>query len=74
MAPWKALLLFGLIMSASLVVRGAEEEASEEASDEEDYADVERAQLVVRQSIAEEFGVVGRNLTVTIEVFNAGSS
>ena len=74
MAPWKALLLFGLILSASLVVRAADDDASEDASDEEDYADSERAQLVVRQSIAEEFGVVGRNLTVTVEVFNAGAA
>jgi hypothetical protein len=71
MAQWKALLLFGLVLSAA-VLQVASEEA-EEAADEEDYAEAEKAHLIVRKYFKEEMGVQGRNLTVHIDVYNAGT-
>jgi translocon-associated protein subunit beta len=73
MKAWKALLLFGLVLTAA-VVRGEEEaEASTEAEDDEDYADTERAHLIVRKWFKEERAVQGRNLTVYLELYNAGN-
>jgi hypothetical protein len=74
MRSWKAVLLFGLVLSAGLV-RAAEEaaEPAEDAEDEQDYADEERAFLIVRKYIKEELAVQGRNLTVYIEAYNAGT-
>lgn len=72
MAQWKALLLFGLVISAAYLVAAEEDEV--DAADD-DYAEAERAFLVTRkyfQDGKEDRGVQGRNLTVTIEVFNAG--
>lgn len=70
MASWKALFLFGLVLSAA-VYRVASEDA--EAEDEEDYSEAEKAHLIVRKYFKEEMGVQGRNLTVHIDVYNAGT-
>ena len=72
MASWKALILFGLVLSAA-VYRVASEEAAAEAEDDEDYQEAEKAHLIVRKYFKEEMGVQGRNLTVHIEVYNAGT-
>jgi hypothetical protein len=79
MAPWKALLLLGLVACAAVAgVSASEEEAPSEggAVEDDDYQEAERAFLVVRkyfQAGKDEWGVQGRNLTVTIEVHNAGT-
>jgi len=74
MAQWKALLLFGLVLTAaSLRVVAAED--GEDADVEDEYAGEERAHLVVRKWLnlkAEEHVVQGRNLTVIVELHNAG--
>jgi len=72
MAHWKALFLFGLVLSAA-VCRVASEEAASEAEDEEDYAEAEKAHLIVRKYFKDDMGVQGRNLTVYIDVYNAGT-
>jgi hypothetical protein len=75
MKAWKALLLFGLVLTAAAVRPAAaddEAEASTEAEDD-DYADAERAHLIVRKWFKEERAVQGRNLTVHLEVYNAGT-
>lgn len=77
MATWKFLILFGLILSSGLYKVYAEDDAedSTEVEDEDDdYADADRAHLVVRKTIDQDLGVQGRNLTFTIELHNAGTS
>ena len=73
MARWKAVFLFGLVLAAGLV--RAEEAAadSSDAEDDEDYNEPERAHLLVRKWFKEEEAVQGRNLTVHLELFNAGT-
>ncbi|KAF8066375.1 Ssr2 [Scenedesmus sp. PABB004] len=79
MAAWKSLLLLALLAGAA-VVRAEEAEAeaapaAEEAEDDEDYdSATDRAHLVVRKWFKEELGVQGRNLTVHLEAYNAGSA
>lgn len=71
MASWKAILLFGLVLSAGLARAAEDNKAASEAED--DYADEERAHLLVRKWIKDEVAVQGRNLTVHLEVYNAGN-
>eukprot|EP00879_Flechtneria_rotunda_P000975 GHRR01001108.1.p1 GENE.GHRR01001108.1~~GHRR01001108.1.p1 ORF type:complete len:233 (+),score=63.54 GHRR01001108.1:429-1127(+) len=79
MSNWKLLLIFGLIAS-SAVLRSAADDAPEaeaeagEAEDDEDYQEADRAHLLVRKYFKEELGVQGRNLTVYIEIYNAGTA
>lgn len=72
MASWKALLLFGLVLSAA-VCRVASEDAGGDAEEDEDYLEAEKAHLIVRKFFKEEMGVQGRNLTVHLDVYNAGT-
>lgn len=72
MRRFTALVLFGLLLTAGFA-RGEEEKKAEEAEDAEDYADEERAHLLVRKWIKEESAVQGRNVTVHLEVMNAGN-
>lgn len=80
MANWKIVLLFGLVLTASLHRATAAEEAedaseaAEEAEDAEEYEAEERAHLIVRKWFKDERAVQGRNITVYLEVFNAGNS
>lgn len=67
---WRSLLLLGLVLTAA-VVRA--DEAAAEAEDEEDYQEAEKAHLIVRKYFKDDMGVQGRNLTVHIEVYNAGT-
>jgi hypothetical protein len=76
MATWKFLILFGLVLSSGLYKVYADDDAddgSEAEDDDDDYADAERAHLIVRKFIDQDLGVQGRNLTFTIEVYNAGT-
>jgi len=73
MARWKAVLLFGLVLTAGLCRAAEEAEAADEAEDEQDYADEERAFLIVRKYVKEELAVQGRNITVHVEAYNAGN-
>jgi len=45
-----------------------------DAPEDDEYADTERAHLIVRKSVAEELLVQGRNVTITVDIFNAGNS
>ncbi|KAF6263358.1 translocon-associated protein beta-domain-containing protein [Scenedesmus sp. NREL 46B-D3] len=83
---WKLLLIFGLLLSVSVVRIAAEEDApaageaaaadaSDDAEDiDEDYSEADKAHLIVRKYFKEELGVQGRNLTVYLEIYNAGSA
>jgi hypothetical protein len=84
---WKLLLIFGLLVSVSVVRIAAEEEApaageaaaaeasSDDAEDiDEDYSEADKAHLIVRKYFKDELGVQGRNLTVYLEIYNAGSA
>ena len=76
MATWKFLILFGLVLSTGLYKVYADEDAEDSTDTEDeddDYADAERAHLIVRKVIDQDLGVQGRNLTFTIEVYNAGT-
>jgi len=73
MAHWKALFLFGLVLSAAVCRVAADEGAASEAEDDEDYSEAEKAHLIVRKYFKDEMGVQGRNLTVYIDVYNAGT-
>lgn len=71
-------LLLLLAVSALLALQpawrqeeGVEEPVAVEESDE--YADSERALLIVQKAIKDELVVAGRNVTVTIDIYNAGS-
>jgi hypothetical protein len=84
MARWQLVLLFGLVLSASLHRVASEEAADAEVDvedapasgevEDEDYADTERAHLIVRKWFKEDQAVQGRNLTVNLEVYNAGNA
>lgn len=82
---WKLLLIFGLLLSSAVYRVVADEEAAEgeaaaateeatDAEDDEDYAEADRAHLIVRKYFTDELGVQGRNLTVYLEVYNAGAA
>ncbi|WIA22976.1 hypothetical protein OEZ86_009897 [Tetradesmus obliquus] len=83
---WKLLVIFGLLLSASVVRIAAEDEApaageaaaadaSDDAEDfDEDYSEADKAHLIVRKYFKDELGVQGRNLTVYLEIYNAGSA
>ncbi|KIZ00592.1 translocon-associated protein subunit beta [Monoraphidium neglectum] len=84
MARWQLVLLFGLVLSASLHRVASEEAADADVdvedapasgeAEDEDYADTERAHLIVRKWFKEDQAVQGRNLTVNLEVYNAGNA
>lgn len=82
---WKLLLIFGLLLSTAVYRVVSDEEASDseasaasedatDAEDDEDYSEADRAHLIVRKYFKDELGVQGRNLTVYIEVHNAGAA
>lgn len=81
MRAWKVCLVFGILLLAS-AVRAQDEEAAKpeaeaeatEAEDEEDYSEPDRAHLIVRKYFKDELGVQGRNLTVYLELYNAGTA
>lgn len=87
MARWKLVLLFGLVLTASLGRVAADDEAADpeadvedapaaaaEEAEDDDYAEADRAHLIVRKWFKEEQAVQGRNLTVYIELYNAGNA
>jgi hypothetical protein len=72
---WVVLLLFGLVLTHSMHRARAEDDDDSAAveDDDEDYdGDSDRAHLVVRKSLSTDLGVQGRNITFTIELYNAG--
>lgn len=75
MAQWKWFLLFALVMTSCWHKAYSEDDdaaAEAEDDDDDDYAEPERAFLIVRKYFKEDLGLQGRNLTVNIEVYNAG--
>jgi hypothetical protein len=66
MKVWQVALLSVLLLAASV--------RTEDAPEEDDYAgdSEERAHLIARKHIKEEVAVQGRNLTIFVDVYNAG--
>lgn len=62
-----------LLLATSLLVAPAlsQEDAVE---DEDDYEDEERAFLLVKKAVVEEVVVQGRNFTVKLDLYNAGTN
>lgn len=65
------LLLVSLLASTAFCRSSA---ADSDAEDDDDYAEADHAHLIVRKYFKDEFGVQGRNLTVYVDVYNAGTS
>lgn len=64
----RAALLGLLILGLAAPLR------AEDVVDDDEYDDAPRAFLVVRKSVQDDLVVQGKNVTVTVEVFNAGQS
>lgn len=71
MRPKACRLLFGVLVVAALFMAPAH---CEDAAEAEESEDEERAVLMARKSITGTDVLVGGNLTVTIDIFNAGTS
>ena len=67
----KALLLLGLCLCAAWVPRAA---SQGEIEDEDEYAEEERASLLIRHAVLTKEPTQGSNLSVLVEIFNAGSA
>ena len=67
----KALLLLGLCLCAVWVPRAA---GQNEIEDEDEYAEEERASLLIRHAVLTKEPTQGTNLSVLVEIFNAGSA
>ncbi|KXZ46128.1 hypothetical protein GPECTOR_46g197 [Gonium pectorale] len=66
--------LVGLLLASSLLVAPIRAEDEDGVVDDDEYADVQRAHLVVRKFVKEELVVQGKNVTVEIDVYNSGIS
>jgi uncharacterized repeat protein (TIGR01451 family) len=69
---WKVLALLALLCFAQVV--RADDDGDDGADEDDEDFDVDRAHLIVSKVFKERFGVQGRNLTVEIQVYNAGNS
>jgi hypothetical protein len=67
MKAWHCLLIGALLLAGNFHSIRAEE-----AVEDDDYAEPDRAQLVVRKAAKDELVIMGRNVTVEIEVLNGG--
>lgn len=70
MRPKTCRLMLGVLLVAALVMAPAY--CAEDGEDDE-YADEEKALLIARKSITGSDVVLGGNLTVVIEIYNAGT-
>ena len=72
----KTRALFGLLALLLVSNLGVRASDAEDASDADEYEDVSRAHLVVRKSVkgGDDLQVAGRNVTIVIDIFNAGSA
>lgn len=65
------------LLGGAPLIKAAEDAAAESDKvviDDDEYADTEKAFLVVRKSIKEEVIVQGRNMTVRLHIYNGGIS
>lgn len=58
-----------LLLASPVCVRSD----GEDSADDDEYGSDERALLVVRKSVSSELAVQGRNVTVSIDIYNAGT-
>jgi hypothetical protein len=70
MKAWHCLLIGALLLAGNFHSIRAEEAA--EAVEDDDYAEPDRAQLVVRKAAKDELVIQGRNVTIELEVLNGG--
>eukprot|EP00798_Chlamydomonas_sp_ICE-L_P017564 gene17564-23887_t len=61
-----------LCISALLLTAGSR--AQDDDVEDDEYADIDRAHLVVRKYMVEQEIVQGRTVTVNVDIFNSGSS
>ncbi|GFR44549.1 hypothetical protein Agub_g5820 [Astrephomene gubernaculifera] len=64
--------VLALLLASTLLL--APIRAADSVVDDDEYADVQRAQLVVRKFVKEELVVQGKNVTVELDIFNSGLS
>jgi translocon-associated protein subunit beta len=58
-----------LVLSSAACVR-----AEDDVVDiDDEYEDVVRAHLIVRKSVESDIAVAGRNITITLDIYNTGS-
>ena len=67
MKAWHCLLIGALLLAGSFPSIRAEE-----AVEDDDYVEPDRAQLVVRKAAKDELVIQGRNVTIEIEVLTGG--
>eukprot|EP00798_Chlamydomonas_sp_ICE-L_P031223 gene31223-6373_t len=63
-----------LFVSVLLLTAGSRAEDVADDAEDDEYADMDRAHLVMRKSVTEEQVVQGRTVTVNIDIYNSGSS
>ena len=68
MKAWQVLLIGAMLLAGSFHTIRAEGDAVED----DDYAEVERAHLVVRKAAKDDLVVMGRNVTIELEILNGG--
>ncbi|GAX77811.1 hypothetical protein CEUSTIGMA_g5254.t1 [Chlamydomonas eustigma] len=64
-------LFFSVLLLSTQIVRSENEDAHDD--DDDEYEDVNRALLILRKSLKEEVAIQGRNVTVFLDIYNAGS-
>lgn len=70
---WAWLFAALLLVSGWTATMSRADENTEDVTDDADeYEDVERAHLIVRKWSKDELVVQGRNVTVTVDIFNSG--
>lgn len=65
---WNLCLLALLLSSSFHAIR-----ADGDVVEDDEYADSERGFLIVRKFVKDEIVIQGRNVTVTVDIYNAGS-
>ncbi|GLI71465.1 hypothetical protein VaNZ11_016691 [Volvox africanus] len=63
-----------LLLATSLMIVPIRADEDEGVIDDDEYADVQRAHLVIRKFVKEELVVQGKNVTVEIDIYNSGVS
>ncbi|KAG2496030.1 hypothetical protein HYH03_005952 [Edaphochlamys debaryana] len=69
--------LLALLIASSLMlspIRAEEEGVADAVEEDDEYADAQRAFLVVRKFVKDDVVVQGKNVTVDIDIYNSGVS
>ncbi|EFJ50017.1 hypothetical protein VOLCADRAFT_117033 [Volvox carteri f. nagariensis] len=66
--------ILALLLATSLLLVPIRADDEEGVIDDDEYADVQRAHLIVRKFVKDELVVQGKNVTVEIDIYNSGLS